>query len=279
MNNLTAKIFDIQRTSFVDGPGIRTTVFLKGCNLRCAWCHNPESQNPHCEMMIYKNKCVKCGKCKEKCSKALKKCNLCGECVAHCLYGAREICGKEVTIEEVIPEILKDKALYQNSNGGVTFSGGECMLQIDFLEAILKRCKEEGMHTAVDTAGHVSFDKFERILPYTDLFLYDLKICDNEKHKRFVGVSNEVIISNLKKLISLKKRIWVRVPIIQGINDTTDEILAIADICSGAEKIELLPYHAMGEHKYAALGRALEKFMAPDNTVLEKLNALVKNKV
>ena len=279
MNNLTAKIFDIQRTSFVDGPGIRTTEFLKGCNLRCAWCHNPESQNPHYEMMIYKNKCVKCGKCKEKCSNALKKCNLCGECVAHCLYGAREICGKEVTIEEVIPEILKDKVLYQNSNGGVTFSGGECMLQIDFLEAILKRCKEEGVHTAVDTAGHVSFDKFDRILPYTDLFLYDLKICDNEKHKRFVGVSNEVIISNLKKLISLKKRIWVRVPVIQGINDTADEILAIADICSGAEKIELLPYHAMGEHKYAALGRALEKFTAPDNTVLEKLNALVKNKV
>jgi pyruvate formate lyase activating enzyme len=156
MNEPTAIIFDIQRNSYVDGPGIRTTVFFKGCNLRCTWCHNPESQSPLPEMMQN--------------------------------AGMGTECGKRQAVGEVMKEICKDKAFYDASGGGVTFSGGECMLQIDFLEEILKRCKQAGIHTAVDTAGHVPFACFERILPYTDLFLYDIKCCDRDKHLTYTGV-------------------------------------------------------------------------------------------
>ena len=160
---MKGNIFDISRASLVDGPGIRTTVFFKGCNLRCAWCHNPESQSARAQMLVYQNKCTGCGKCKEKCPHDLESCNLCGKCALYCPHDAREICGKEYTVDEVLKEILKDKTFYDNSGGGVTFSGGECMLQIDFLEELLKACKQNGIHTAVDTAGHVPFDYFERI--------------------------------------------------------------------------------------------------------------------
>ena len=272
---MTANIFDIQRASFVDGPGIRTTVFFKGCNLRCAWCHNPESQSPKTEMLFYKNRCTGCGKCKEKCKNALESCDFCGKCVLFCPHDAREICGREYSLNEVMREIVKDKETYENSGGGVTFSGGECMLQIDFLEEILKKCKEHGIHTAVDTAGCVAFDKFERIFEYTDMFLYDVKIVDSEKHKIYVGAPNEIILDNLKKLISRGKRIWVRVPIIEGINDSEDDILAIKALAAGAEKIELLPYHAMGEHKYSALGREATQFKAPSEERMNRIRALV----
>ena len=270
---MTATIFDIQRASFVDGPGIRTTVFFKGCNLRCAWCHNPESQSSKREMLFYKNRCTGCGKCLEVCPNSLEKCDFCGKCALYCPRDAREICGKEYTVDEVFAVVKKDSEIYENSGGGVTFSGGECMLQIDFLAEILKRCKEEGIHTAVDTAGHIPPEYFERILPYTDLFLYDIKIADPEKHKKYVGVGNELIISNLQGLISLGKRVIVRTPIISGINDTEEEISAIKKIANGAEKIELLPYHAMGEHKYEALGKPVTKFSAPSD---EKMRDLKK---
>ena len=166
---LTATIFDIARASYVDGPGIRTTVFFKGCNLRCAWCHNPESQSAKREMLFYKNKCTGCGKCKEKCPNLLEKCEFCGKCVLFCPHDAREICGGEYTVDEVMHQVLKDVTLYEGSGGGVTLSGGECMLQIDFLLELLKACKEKGVHTAVDTAGHVPYEYFERILPFADL--------------------------------------------------------------------------------------------------------------
>ena len=167
---ITATIFDIQRSSYVDGPGIRTTVFFKGCNLHCAWCHNPESQSPTPQMLFYRSKCTGCGKCREKCPNALEKCELCGNCTIYCPHDAREICGEEYTVDGVLKEILKDKVLYENSGGGVTFSGGECMLQIDFLTGILKACKENGIHTAVDTAGHVPYERFEQILPSKPAF-------------------------------------------------------------------------------------------------------------
>ncbi len=273
---MTATIFDIQRVSFVDGPGIRTTVFFKGCNLKCAWCHNPESQSPKKQILFYENKCKKCQKCLEKCPNFFEKCNFCGRCALFCPNDAREICGREYTSQEIFREVVKDKPLYENSGGGVTFSGGECMLAIDFLEEILKKCKSEGIHTAVDTAGHVPFDYFERILPYTDLFLYDIKIADSKKHERYVGVGNELIISNIKRLISLGAKVIVRVPIIAGINDTIEEVSAIAKIAKGAEKIELLPYHAMGEHKYSSLGREVERFSAPGEETMAILRAFAK---
>ena len=226
---MKATIFNIERNSYFDGPGIRTTVFFKGCNLRCAWCHNPESQSPKPQMMFFKNKCTGCGKCKEKCPNNLELCELCGKCTLYCPHDAREICGKEYTVDEVMRDILKDKAFYDNSGGGVTFSGGESMLQIDFLEELLKACKQNGIHTAIDTAGHVPYESFESVLPYTDLFLFDVKCYDSDKHKKYTGASNEQILSNLEKLLKTGISVWVRIPIIPTVNDTEEEMRNIKD--------------------------------------------------
>ncbi len=275
--DMKAMIFDIERTSFVDGPGIRTTVFFKGCNLRCAWCHNPESQRAEAQMLFYRNKCTGCGRCREKCPKGLDGCDLCGTCTLYCLANAREICGKEYTADEVLGEVLKDRLFYENSGGGVTFSGGECMLRIEFLEEILKRCRANGIHTAVDTAGHVPYERFERILPYTDLFLYDVKCFSSQKHRQYTGVNNERILCNLKKLLRTEVPVWVRIPIIPSVNDTEEEMRRIKDFldsCGSPEKVELLPYHAMGEHKYAACGLETSPFFAPDEEKMKHLQSI-----
>ena len=273
----TATIFDIQRSSFVDGPGIRTTVFFKGCNLHCAWCHNPESQCAARQLLFYRTKCTGCGKCKKKCPHGLASCDLCGACALYCAHDAREICGRDYSVDEVLREILKDKPFYENSGGGVTFSGGECMLQIDFLEELLKECKQNGIHTAVDTAGHLPWNAFERILPYTDLFLYDLKCADGETHKRYTGVDNRLILDNLKKLLSSGAPLWIRIPVIPEVNGTKEEMTAIRELLhplGRPEKIELLPYHAMGEHKYTALGISPATFSAPEQETLEALKQI-----
>lgn len=270
-----AMIFDIQRNSYVDGPGIRTTVFFKGCNLRCKWCHNPESQSFEKQMMFYKDKCTGCGKCREVCPNHLKKCDFCGKCELYCPAEARKICGREYTSDEVLAEVIKDKAFYDNSGGGVTFSGGECMLQLDFLCEILKKCKAAGIHTAVDTAGNVPWKSFEKILPFTDLFLYDIKAFDAELHRKGTGVSNELILENLKNL-SGRADIIVRIPVIGGYNDNDEEIRQIADFLKQIKiiKAELLPYHAMGEHKYTALGRNTESFNVPNKNFMNRSQQL-----
>ena len=275
---MKATIFDIERNSLVDGPGIRTTVFFKGCNLHCAWCHNPESQSKNIQMMFYASKCISCGNCKKKCPNSLEKCDLCGNCTIFCAHGAREICGKEYTVDEVMSEILKDKLFYAASDGGVTFSGGECMLQIDFLLELLKACKSAGIHTAVDTAGHIPYEYFEKIFPYTDLFLYDFKCFDTETHKKYTGVGNELILQNLARLLKEKRPLWIRIPIIPDVNDSEDEIkdiLAFIAKNGKAEKIELLPYHAMGENKYAAIGKEPQKFTVPNDEKMEQLKKLI----
>ena len=273
---MTATIFDIERNSFVDGPGIRITVFFKGCNLKCAWCHNPESQDFKPQMMFYKDKCKGCGKCREICPTP-DGCTLCGKCTFYCPVDARKVCGKEYTVDEVFAEIIKDKSYYENSGGGVTFSGGECMLQIDFLLEILKKCKENGIHTAVDTAGHIPFESFKKILPYTDLFLYDIKIFDTQKHKQYVGVGNELILENLKKLFKANAKIWIRIPIIPDVNDSIEEMQLIRDFLDKngkPEKIELLPYHAMGENKYSAIGENVCTFNTPTNETMGLLKSI-----
>lgn len=277
MTEIKGTIFDIQRFSVSDGPGIRTTVFFKGCNLRCAWCHNPESQSAYPEMMFYKNRCINCGKCKQMCSNHDKNCIFCGECVSVCPAEAREIAGKEYTTDSVIKELLKDKGFYESSGGGVTFSGGECMLQIDFLKEILSLCKKRGLHTAVDTAGCVPYEFFERILPYTDLFLYDLKCIDSEKHKKYTEASNELIIQNFARLLKDGKRVWVRIPVIPEVNGTVEEmkrIKTLLDDFGTPEKVELLPYHDIGNSKYEASGRAAMTFSQPSEDKMNTLRAI-----
>ena len=269
---MTAVIFDIQRNSFVDGPGIRTTVFFKGCNLKCKWCHNPESQNFEKQMMIYKNKCTGCGKCASVCPHHLSSCEFCGKCEILCPNDARKVCGKEYTPEEVLKEVIKDKTFYETSNGGVTFSGGECMLQADFLCETLKLCKENGIHTAIDTAGCVSWEHIEKIMPYADMFLYDVKCFDEQKHKEYTGVSNKLILENLKKISDTgDKEIIIRIPVIHGVNDDEKEMGMIAEFLKGIRytSVDLLPYHKMGEHKYDALDMDYTEFEVPDKAVID----------
>ena len=257
---MNGMIFDIQRSSVVDGPGIRTTVFLKGCNLKCKWCHNPESQDNKKQMMFYKSKCTGCGKC-----------------VLYCPHDARQLCGKEYSCDEVIKEIIKDKIFYENSGGGVTFSGGECMMQIDFLEEALKKCKENEIHTAVDTAGNVSWESFERILPYTDLFLYDVKCFTEELHKKGTGASNKKILENLQKISeSFSGDIIIRIPIITGFNDDIEELKKIADMLKSIKytSVELLPYHRMGENKYNAIDMQCTLYEVPSKEKMEEYKKL-----
>ena len=253
---MKATIFEIQRTSFVDGPGIRTTVFLKGCNLRCKWCHNPESQQIEPQMMIYKNKCTGCGKCKEVCRYNLESCDLCAECVKHCPHDARKICGMKYTVDEVFEEVKKDRLFYETSGGGVTFSGGECMLQNEFLTQILKKCKENGIHTAVDTAGDVPWEYFQNVIPYTDIFLYDVKAVSEGLHIEGTGVSNKRILDHLKRISDDgRSEIIIRVPVIPGFNASMEEMQKIADFLHGInyKQVELLSYNPMAKYKYDAL--------------------------
>lgn len=271
-----AMIFDIERNSFVDGPGIRTTVFFKGCNLNCAWCHNPESKSGKKQMMFYADKCTGCGSCKQVCTHP-DACILCGACEHYCLADARKVCGKEYTADELLTEVLKDQEFYLHSGGGVTFSGGECMLQLDALTALLQKCKEHGLHTAIDTAGHLPWESFLKVLPHTDLFLYDIKAFDAQTHEKFVGVPNERILQNLQRLLRAGAKVWVRIPIIGGVNDSIEEmqkIKAFLDEAGKPEKIELLPYHAMGENKYRALGQEPQTFTVPTPEQMNRLKAV-----
>lgn len=257
------RVFDVQRTSFADGPGIRTTVFFKGCNLRC-WCHNPESQSPETQLLIAENVCCNCGACRTVCPHRLKTCDQCGRCTLYCPTQARRLCGRTVSAGELLAEIGKDKAFYDNSGGGVTFSGGECLLQADFLCELLKRCKAAGIHTAVDTAGNVSWKSFESVLPFTDLFLYDIKALTPALHREGTGVSNKRILENLRHL-SGRANLIVRIPVIGGFNDSETEMRAIAAFLHTIDTtaVELLPYHTAGVHKYAELGRACPPFTVP----------------
>ena len=269
-------IFDIEHGSFVDGPGIRTTVFFKGCNLKCAWCHNPESQSFKPQLLFYRDKCTGCGKCREVCPNQLEHCDLCGKCTIYCPVNARKLCGESWDVEQLLGEILQDKEFFENTDGGVTFSGGECMLPPEFLGVILRKCKESGIHTAVDTAGNVPWSSFERILPDTDLFLYDVKCFDDARHRDCTGVGNRLILENLGKLLELGQNVLIRIPVIPGINDRVEEMEAIRAFLNSHGKpvgVELLPYHRLGENKYAALGLPVTEFQIPSGETMEQLKA------
>ena len=272
-------LFDIEHGSFVDGPGVRTVVFFKGCNLKCNWCHNPESQNAIPEMMFFENTCKNCGICKIKCPNRQEFCDLCGTCTKYCPTGARKICGRKWTIDEVVREIQLDIPFFNSSNGGVTFSGGECMLQIGFLKSLLILCKELGIHTAVDTAGNVDWENFEEIMPYTDMFLYDVKCFSEELHKKGTGVSNKKILENLVKLSNaFTGDIIIRIPIIPEFNTDELELKKMSKFIKNIKykKLELLPYHKLGENKSIALGRKERIYSIPSNEDIEKIKLIFK---
>ena len=267
-------IFDVQRGSFADGPGIRTVFFFKGCALRCRWCHNPESQSGEKELLFYAEKCRHCGMCETVCPHHLQACSLCGACAETCPHDARSLCGREESAQALYELAEKDRAFYDASGGGVTCSGGECMLQVDFLSELLHRCHAAGIHTAVDTAGDVPWQSFETVLPDTDLFLYDIKCLDERRHVEGTGVSNRRILENLRRL-SERADVLIRVPVIPGFND--GELPAIAAFVRTIRSVgtELLPYHALGEHKYAALGRSCEAFPVPSAEETARYRALL----
>ena len=275
----TGMVFDIAHSSFVDGPGLRTTVFFKGCNLRCDWCHNPESQNHAPCKMFYADKCIRCGACKSVCPSP-KKCLLCGRCGDVCPTGAVSVCGKRRSVRDILSEVLRDRDFY-GLDGGVTFSGGECMLQIDFLETLLKACKERELHTCVDTAGNVPFALFERVSPFTDLFLYDIKAVSPEKHLAWTGADNAQLLSNFKRLYALGVKILVRVPVIPERNGDMEEMRKIAEFLAGYPEVpvELLAYHRLGESKYAGLGLSADRhnFTVPDKAYMDKRKRLFQN--
>jgi pyruvate formate lyase activating enzyme len=263
-------IFDIMHYSTRDGPGIRTTVFLKGCPLGCLWCHNPESQARKPVVLYRQNLCIGCWECLEACPPGAIRlqdgqpvvdsdlCNLCGLCAEACTAEARVLVGREASVAEVMAEIEKDTIFFDESGGGVTFSGGEALMQRDFLLALLMACKEKGIHTGLDTSGFAPWPVLESVLPFVDLFLYDLKAVDDSIHQKFTGVSNRLILENLARLSALGRRILVRVPLIPGVNDGAEAIAALGRLAAGLphlEGVELLAYHEAGVEKYRRLGR------------------------
>ncbi len=292
MECMEGKLFNIQRFSIHDGPGVRTTVFFKGCNLKCKWCHNPESIHKDNQIEFYSEKCIGCGACYQVCPRGVhyldennihqmerKECIGCFLCVDTCYANALTGVGLNVDVSYLLKSVSEDKLYYKNSSGGVTFSGGEAMLQIDFLEEILRSCKEEGIHTAVDTAGCVPWSYFERIIPVTDLFLYDVKAADSKIHKQLTGVENQLILHNLRRLSEAGKEIIVRIPFIPGQND--DQIEKIGEILKPLKlvKVEIMPYHKLGNGKYAALGmkNELSQIEIPTDEQVDKAITILKN--
>ena len=269
---MNGTIFNIQRFCINDGPGIRTTVFLKGCPLKCIWCHNPESQAREPEIMFYKDKCTKCGSCVNV---------TVNDSDFVCINDAKEICGKEISSDEVIKEVLKDEIFYQNSGGGITISGGEPFYQFDFSLELVKKAKENGLHTAIETCGFVKNSNLKKIAEFVDLFLYDYKETNSEKHKNFTGVDNTVIIDNLSFLNNINKDVILRCPIIKGCNDRREHFEGIAEIANRYKNIlhiEIEPYHSLGEGKYSALGKNVLKFsVANEDEKNEYLLSVQKN--
>ncbi|HZY41134.1 MAG TPA: glycyl-radical enzyme activating protein [Anaerolineae bacterium] len=268
-------VFDIRKYSIHDGPGIRTTVFFKGCPLSCWWCHNPESQSPTIEMSLRDSRCIRCGACVDACPHGAvtwingepitdrARCERCATCATICYADAREPIGRDMTVAEVMAEIETDVAFYDQSGGGVTFSGGEPLLQRDFLLELLRACKAKDIHTAVDTSGFATWSTLDRIRRHVDLFLYDLKLMDDDRHHEYTGVSNRSILSNLQALSDCGHNIIIRVPIIPGINDDDETIRQIADFTRTlphVQGVDILPYHHIAVDKYLRLAKPYRLF-------------------
>lgn len=290
MPMINGKIFNIQRFSIHDGPGVRTVIFFNGCNLACRWCHNPESIAGKSQLEFYDERCISCGKCFDVCPNDAhiiqdgahvidrSKCTACLKCADFCYAESLVAVGREISIEQLEKAIATDEEYFKRSEtGGVTFSGGEPMLQIDFLEEILKSCVGRDIHTAIDTAGAVPFEYFERVLPYCGLFLYDIKAYNSGIHRELTGISNDIILANLKKLSESSANIWIRVPVIKGREfNNIGEMESIAAFLKDIKinRCELLPYHRLGDSKYKSLGLTPKDFETPSEKEMTEIREI-----
>lgn len=288
-------VTNIQKYSIHDGDGIRTSVFFKGCPLKCKWCHNPETQSFTAQIMTNREKCTGCGSCISACpngairmenGKAVtdhKKCNGCGKCVTYCLNNIREVAGKEYTIKELVKELKKDEMFYEESGGGVTLSGGEVMcMNMDYIEKLVKELHRQGITVTIDTCGFAPYDNFKRVLPYVDTFLYDIKAMDKKVHEEFIGVDNTLILENLEKLSADNARIYIRIPTIKGVNADDESMNAVIEWLMAHKikvaQVNLLPYHNTGSSKYGRLETTYEGEMlaTPSNEEMEHYVELFK---
>ena len=283
----SALIFNIQKFSVHDGPGIRTTIFFKGCPLTCQWCHNSESQRYEQENLPHPNRCTSCGSCATQCpQQAIRMveghifhdeecCTHCGVCADNCYHNAREIVGKTYTVPQLMLEIIKDRPFYEQSGGGVTLSGGEVMTQIEFALDLVKACKEQGISVAIDTCGYAPSENFMRILEYVDVFLYDIKLMDPQEHRQYTGKDNVLILHNLKLLSNCGANLNVRLPLVEGVNTDAAHIQQILDFIADLRIsfIHLLAYHNMAIGKYEQWGIEcpVDPFVAPSNERLEEI--------
>jgi pyruvate formate lyase activating enzyme len=280
-------VFNVQKYSLHDGPGIRSTVFLKGCPLCCAWCHNPESISPRPEIVVVASRCLACGECRTVCpfGETLAgdgslpprhdQCTQCGACIEACPTGARQMIGRRMTVTEVVAEVAKDRLFYDESRGGVTISGGEPLLQAAFATALLKDLRAAGIHTALDTTGFGSPENLLAAAAFAVLVLYDLKAFSEAEHRRLTGVSNRSILQNLRALDQVHRNLWIRLPVVPGFNDDLVELQRIAEFVRelrGVTLVNLLPFHRSGLHKYERLGwqHNLDGVEAPSAEVMER---------
>lgn len=290
-----AVIFDIQKFSVHDGPGIRSLVFFKGCPLRCAWCSNPESQSTKPELVFFSNKCVGCRNCLNACLHGACRsdkdggqrfdrhlCAGCGECAETCYADARVMLGRRMSVDDVLYEVRKDAIFYRHSGGGVTLGGGEPAMWSRFAERLLRALKVEGVHTAIETCGQVEYGEIERLLPHLNLVMYDVKHMDSAQHERYTGATNEAVLANLDRLAAEDVEVVVRVPIIPGVNDDADNIGRTADFAAirGIAAIDLLPYHRYAQDKYARLGQeyGLAGLQPPSAEHMAELATLVRSR-
>ncbi|MFZ5809455.1 MAG: glycyl-radical enzyme activating protein [Chloroflexota bacterium] len=292
-DTLSGVIFDIRKYSIHDGPGIRTAVFLKGCPLSCWWCHNPEGRSPEIEIIQRDNRCIRCGACLSVCEDGATyqqndqilldraKCTLCGACVDECYAEARQLIGKRMNLAQVMTEIETDLPFYEQSNGGVTFSGGEPLMQPRFLKALLSACRQQGIHTALDTCGYASWNLIDSLRQDVNLFLYDIKVLDDTLHRKFTGVSNHLILDNLRRLSQCGSNIIVRFPLIPGVNDNEEQVRQLAELVnslSNVSEIDILPYHSSAINKYNSLGLdySLEGLASPQDEQLQSIARMLE---